>query len=125
DKGDHSDPAIRYSALHRFILNSIANKEPIQLEDFKGSDPQKSGLPNTFSALVQFTEENVIVKQVGGSTATALIGRFTIASNELESFGKEIAHLEEKANPEVLFFDIAYQAETHVDDVNRRRGIYS
>lgn len=125
DGGRIDNTQIIYSALHRFILNNIANREPIRLEDFKGSDQQKSGLPNTFSALVQFTEENVIVKQIGGCTATALIGRFTIASNELESFGKEIAHLEEKANPEILFFDIAYQAESHVDDVNRRRALHS
>lgn len=124
-KGDYSHPKITYSALHRFLLNNIASKEPIQLEDFKVSDNKESGLPNSFSALVQFTEENVIVKQIGGCTATSLIGRFTIASNALESFGREITNLEEEANPEVLFFDIAYQAESHVDDVNRRRALHS
>ena len=124
-KEEQADLQITYSALHRFLLNGIANGKQIKLEQFEGTiNGAALSLPNTFSVLLRFWNGLPVIENAGGCTANALLARFTIASDELEKFGQEISTIEEKANPGVMFFDIAYQAEKQVDNVNRRKQLY-
>lgn len=81
-------------------------------------------LPNTFNVLFTEADGNIFLEHIGGVTATALAGRFTLASSEIWDYAKEMVEIEEKANPDVVFFDIAYTAENEVDNVNRRKRIY-
>ena len=80
--------------------------------------------PNTFNFLFSEVDGLVVVEHIGGVTATALAGRFTLASEPIQSFAKEIVKIEQLANPGVLFFDLAYTGEAEVDNVNRRSHIY-
>lgn len=82
-------------------------------------------LPNTMSGLVSIAEDQVIVEHLGGATANALLGRFTLGNDELLHTCIELAWIEQEANPNVLFFDIGYTGEVSVDNVNRREQIYS
>ncbi|QNL50831.1 lantibiotic dehydratase [Olivibacter sp. SDN3] len=118
---------ITYGPLQHFILNKIIHKQKIRLEEFvSASKPSEATiLPNTFSAIVQLVDNHIIVKHIGGSTANALLGRFTLANEKVNETCRDIVLLEEQANPEVLFFDIGYQAEKTVDNVNRRKCIYN
>ncbi|OWK69755.1 lantibiotic dehydratase [Pedobacter sp. AJM] len=81
-------------------------------------------LPNSFSMLMHIADEQIIIDQIGGVTANALTGRFTMASQSVEHFCKEISAIEKKANPDVLFFDVAYMVEANVDNINRRKLVY-
>ncbi|QEM06203.1 hypothetical protein DIU31_022775 [Mucilaginibacter rubeus] len=113
------------SKLYHFLLDSLIKGGDIRLEEFDGPSTQVSKpLPNTFSVMYRFFGDQPVVENMGGCTANALIGRFTIASPELEKLGKQIASIEKKANPDIIFFDIAYQAERQVDNVNRRKQLY-
>jgi thiopeptide-type bacteriocin biosynthesis protein len=116
---------IPYTELHRFLLNKLIEGAVIQLEEFKGTpSTPEIHLPNTLSVLFHFWQGQPVIKNAGGCTANALLGRFTLASEELEEYGRRIAAIEEQANPDILFFDIAYQAEKNVDNVNRRKQLY-
>lgn len=83
-----------------------------------------SPIPNSMSMLCTVADGKVWVEHLGGATALALAGRFTLAIGEVEDMASDIANIEATANPEVVFFDIAYVGEGHVDNVNRRRQIY-
>lgn len=116
---------IPYTKLHRFLLDQLTKGAPIRLEEFI-SNQSASTLPlaNTLSVLFHFWQGQPVIENIGGCTANALLGRFTLASTEIESFGQQIAAIEENANPGILFFDVAYQMEKAVDNVNRRKQLY-
>lgn len=114
------------SDLQKYIINQMMCGETIQLAEFKGQVPSApASVANTFSVLMQHADDLIVAKQIGGVTANALLGRFSLVSQEIEKLGNSFAEIEEKANPGVLFFDIAYQAEKHVDNVNRRKSLYA
>ncbi len=114
-----------YSKLHSFLLNKISLSETIKLDEFTDSnDHRQKKLPNTFSVMTHFFRGNPVIVSAGGCTANALIGRFTLASETLANYGKDIAELEARVNPHVAFFDIAYEVENHIDNINRRKQLY-
>jgi len=82
-------------------------------------------LPNSFSMIMSVQDDLIFAEQIGGATSNALTGRFTMASEAVEQYTKSVARIEEEANPDVLFFDVAYMVEANVDNVNRRKLIYS
>lgn len=119
-------PEVVYSELHRFLLQNLDGKEPIRLEQITLGKKKDHDirLPNTFSVVLQVTENFVVLNQVGGASAAAMAGRFTLLNESFESLGREIASFEEDTNSNVFFFDIAYSADNQVDDVNRRKHLY-
>jgi thiopeptide-type bacteriocin biosynthesis protein len=118
--------SINYSPLHQFLLNGMMQQRTVHLEEFKESG-QADGvvLPNTLSVVLHYANEYLVVDQVGGCTANALIGRFSMANDEISTLGNKFAQTEHEANPDVLFFDIAYQIEKNADNINRRKSIYN
>ncbi|MES2650773.1 MAG: thiopeptide-type bacteriocin biosynthesis protein [Bacteroidota bacterium] len=115
---------ISYTALHQFLMNRLIENQPIALEEFESVPQKEQMLPNTLSVLCHFYKHQPVIAHAGGCTANSLFGRFTLGNLALETHCKEIAALEQNANPNVLFFDISYQAETHIDNVNRRKSCY-
>lgn len=81
-------------------------------------------LPNSLSMIMSVQDDFIFAEQIGGATSNALTGRFTMANEAVEDYTKSIARIEQEANPDVLFFDVAYMVETNVDNVNRRKLIY-
>src|SRR5690606_7441966 len=81
-------------------------------------------LSPTFSAQIELVDDFILLKSIGGTSAATLSGRFTIASEQVQHDAKELAKAEEVHNPDILFFDIAYQSERNIDNVNRRCQIY-
>ncbi|PTX09463.1 thiopeptide-type bacteriocin biosynthesis protein [Sphingobacterium faecium] len=101
-------------------------KATIQLEELNLPDKAEDNhkLPNTFSALIKITGDIIQLNQVGGTTANALLGRFTIADNSVYEQCQALAAIEQQANPDILFFDVAYSGEPDIDNINRRKLIY-
>lgn len=97
----------------------------IDLEDVNCEPESNDPLPNSVSILFSIAHGDVWINSIGGASANALLGRFTHASDDIYALTRDIAAIEESANEEVAFFDIGYEAEGHVDNVNRRRRIYS
>jgi thiopeptide-type bacteriocin biosynthesis protein len=119
------DHQVRYNPLLVFLLNKSMEGSEICLEEFnEKASASPPVLPNTFSVILSQWNDNNVIEHIGGCTANALIGRFTMANQAVEEMGKRLATIEQAANPEILFFDIAYQAERHIDNVNRRKILY-
>lgn len=115
-------PSILYLDFHRFLLNGIVQNQTIKIETYTNKnlgDGKK--IPNTFSAFASFYGDLIIMGQIGGCTANALLGRFTTVNRQLKQLGLRNCLIENKANSDVLFFDIGYQAEGYIDNVNRRK----
>lgn len=116
---------LNYSPLHQFILNGMVMQKTVQLHDF--ADPGSSikmPVANTISIMIRHADQYLIVEQFGGTTANSLLGRFSLASDEVITMGHSFAKTEQDANPEILFFDIGYQIEKNADNINRRKSMY-
>ena len=125
---EDSHSEISYTPLHQFILSRIFQNEEIKLEEFDTDtniELKDIKIPNTFSAIVQFDGQRIILSQAGGCTANALLGRFTLANNEIREHCRNLVKLEQEANPEIIFVDVSYQVEKKVDNINRRDSIYN
>ncbi len=72
---------------------------------------------------LEIYDGKALVYSAGGTTANALLGRFTQLEQYL-LYARKLAEEEQQANPDVLFFDVAYAFEGKVDNVNRRAHIY-
>ncbi|WP_313491967.1 MULTISPECIES: lantibiotic dehydratase [Sphingobacterium] len=81
-------------------------------------------LPNTFSIIGSISDEHFLLERIGGHTANQLAGRFSLCGGQALQYAQGLVKIEEEANPEIVFFDIAYHAELDVDNINRRPQLY-
>lgn len=126
NKKDSAASSFNYTAQHRFLLKALIKGDDVKLETFVGKrDKNPAKLPNTLSVMFHYWQNKPVLQTAGGCTANSLLGRFTLGCGDAEKLTKEIVEIEESANPDVLFFDIAYQAEKRVDNVNRRKQVYN
>lgn len=120
-----SEQHLGYGALQQFILNQMMLGKALKLENFEAEENVAvPNFPNTLSVLFEIYEGNPVIYSAGGCTANALLGRFSMINDSFAEHCKSLAQLEQAANKGVVFFDIAYQVEHRVDNVNRRRHIY-
>lgn len=109
-----------------YLLKEMNNQDTICLENYQWPEGiSKNKFPNTFSAVISFIKDFPVLESAGGCTANALLGRFTLLDESIHDLGKSFAELEQKANPDIVFFDIAYANEEEVDNVNRRLSLYN
>ncbi len=119
---DREKPSLSESVARQL---SLLQPQSILLDKISADESfEPMPLPNTLTAMVVPVEDLLFVEYIGGCTANAIAGRFTLSIDEIHKHCRSLADLEQKANPNVLFFDIGYSAETDVDNVNRRRSIY-
>lgn len=125
DKQDtETTTTIAYGSLQQFVLQKLVIGKAFDLAELANDTKLQHPLPNSFSILYHLYQNQVVIASAGGVSANALLGRFTLTGEQIEAYGHEIAQVELAANPDVLFFDIAYQAEKKVDNVNRRKQLY-
>lgn len=111
---------------HKLSAENFINQEPVFLSQLTfDTNERESLLPNSFSLLMSLADDLICIDQIGGATANALTGRFSIADAAVEAYCKETSAIEQNANPEVMFFDVAYLVETNVDNINRRKLVYN
>jgi thiopeptide-type bacteriocin biosynthesis protein len=111
--------------LYKELLKCSTNhNEVVKLENFPILNHAVKKLPNTFNAVLSDADGLLCLESLGGATSNAIVGRFSLASDAITTYCKRVAEIERQANPGVLFFDIGYTAENHVDNINRRRDIY-
>ncbi len=115
---------ITFRTFEQFLMNSMMQAKPVQLAQYRMKKKEKSkSLPNTFSVLFHLYNGTPVIGQAGGASASSLVGRFT-GMNHIYAYALEVTDIEKRANPEALFFDVAYQCEGHTDNVNRRQHLY-
>lgn len=121
----NTQDSIKNILSDRFGVYNPDTEATINLDDIS-VDKLKPSMPmaNTINVLARINGPRVFLETIGGISATTLMGRFTLASENALSAAKEMAEVEKSSNPDVVFFDVAYIAETNVDNINRRRSIY-
>lgn len=125
----HVEPGISQSpplnALLTFIVSRSGHRV-VRLEDFRGDSHQPpQNIPNTLSMIGYPHSGDYVIEHLGGCTANALLGRFTLNDAEITSMCRSLAQIEQEANPGVTFFDVSYPAEKRVDNINRRERIFN
>ena len=80
--------------------------------------------PPTVSLMFRKSEDLLTIDSFGGATANSLIGRFTLFSDEVADLTRKISDAESQAHNDVIFADIEYLSDSHVDNINRRLQIY-
>jgi len=113
-----------YGELQEYLLKKICGRQRIDLAEHQFSAAEKSTLPNTFSVVFHLYHGRPVIEGMGGSTANALLGRFTPVSKQFAEHAIKISETEATSNPGALFFDIAYHGEPQVDNINRRIHLY-
>lgn len=106
---------------------STSGLQVIRLEELEAGDKpatQPLPLPNTTTLMCSLAGGQLVIDMFGGATATAINGRFSLASEQILQHCRSMCQVEADANPDVLFFDIGYQVGSRIDNVNRRRQLY-
>ncbi|MGN6396699.1 MAG: thiopeptide-type bacteriocin biosynthesis protein [Mucilaginibacter sp.] len=78
-----------------------------------------------FSVLFSISDEGLFIETAGGANPAALIGRFTVADQDILDASKEMAAQTERLNPELIFAEILHTSDPHIDNVNRREQVWS
>jgi thiopeptide-type bacteriocin biosynthesis protein len=112
--------------LRRWIENSNSTAPIVLTATELAEIPVDQNLvsPPTLAVLFRTLGDDLLLESAGGITATALVGRFTSWSEDVLKLSKQLAGLEQAANPDVLFADIGQVSDTHADNINRRKHSY-
>jgi len=81
--------------------------------------------PNTFNVMAVTKADDLWIQSIGGSTANAIFGRFSLEDEQWTEACRNIANIEQQANPDVILFDVGYTGDPHTDNINRRASIYA
>lgn len=123
---------VDWTIAHRLLFrkwteNTIAGS-PLVISEHDLSELQAAIhdvlLPPSFPIMFRILDNHVFLESGGGASATGLIGRFTLWSDELMRVARRIADLEQAANPEIIFAEIGQLSGHHVDNISRRQVIY-
>jgi thiopeptide-type bacteriocin biosynthesis protein len=125
---------LEWSAVHRLFLRIWLGNgqrhafDPVMIADedlldLQPTDPALQ-LPPSLAVLYSHAGGKLVLESIGGASATALTGRFSVFSPAVEALCRELAEAESAANPEVVFAEIHQRSHRHVDNINRRRPVY-
>ncbi|NVM66898.1 thiopeptide-type bacteriocin biosynthesis protein [Mucilaginibacter sp. SG538B] len=123
---------IQWTAVHQLLLkvwlqNGKRNEwEPVVLTDADLSALKPSGLPlpPSTSVICSVAGDKLIYQNIGGSTATALTGRFSAFSDDFMTFCRHVASQEAAANPDIIFAELLQVSHRKIDNINRRQQVY-
>jgi lantibiotic biosynthesis protein len=123
-------PSLEWEAVRRLFFRLWAGNErgPLTLRDSDlnelSGNADAGAKPSTLAVIFRRVADHLLIEHAGGATATALTGRFSLFSEEAHRLGQELAELEKRANPDILFADIGQLSDTHTDNINRRMQLY-
>ncbi len=72
------------------------------------------------AVIFNMQDGQVCLHAAGGSSAAALIGRFTIFDDRISEIARRICLMEQEANPEVIFAEVIHDSEDKTDRLNNR-----
>lgn len=129
DKPTAGNKGIAWTPAHTLLLDKwhTATGIPavLQLEETEVMRlPVSAGvLPPGTSVLFRMLEDQVYLEHAGGISAVALLGRFTPLQTGIEEMAATLARLEQQANPDVVFAEIAHLCDSHTANIDRRCNV--
>jgi thiopeptide-type bacteriocin biosynthesis protein len=125
------DHTVIWSSVHALLLETwLKDRSPTAVIRLEYSDlehlKRESQLKQItgMSILFRLIEDQVLIETAGGTNGPALIGRFTVIDQGIQSAAKAMAQSIEEQNPELIFAELLHLADPHTDNVNRRTHIY-
>lgn len=117
--------------LNKKIIEAIKNNEKeiiLNQDDFSELEENWDNTPNSFSVFLSVVESDfkstkLYISDVGGSSATCVLGRFCKLDKEIEKFVKEIIKLEDKDNEQKLYAEILHLPENRVGNILQRPNL--
>jgi thiopeptide-type bacteriocin biosynthesis protein len=124
-------PGGSWSPAHRLLLESwLRDKSAdpvIRLEKEDLDQLKNLGTPDPLlgmSVLFRVSNDHIFIENAGGINAPALLGRFTVADENIAAAAQAMARKLENLNQETIFAELLHLADPHTDNVNRRAHIY-
>jgi len=125
---------LNWNAVHRlFVRLWLHNtqrdpRSPIVIRDSDWGELTSRFNPDqaapTLAVLFSRAGGKLLLEMVSSISATSLVGRFNLFSQETEDLCRKLAAIEADLNPEVIFADICQHTDRHVDNINRRKPVY-
>ena len=125
-------PQMEWSAtdafLHQMLLKAHKENQyavTIEEKDLRNFQENWDDLSDSFSVLFQHVGKKegadvLYIKDVGGQSATCLLGRFADAHDEIMQVVNEVVKAEEALYPEKLLAEIVHLPESRIGNVLRR-----
>ncbi len=125
---------LHWSTVHQVFLKAWlmnVDRKPFDPVVIMESDLQELTIldeldsnPPSIAVMFRCVNDGLILESIGGVSATSLIGRFSVFSEEVHALCIKLAAKEVAVNPEVLFAEIHQVSDDHADNINRRRQVY-
>lgn len=133
DNNKENNRQLNWSAAHAYLLEQwnkmvIDGKNKVISLEKEGLDklPLNASLyPQSCSVLFRSIGDAIYLEQAGGVTGTALLGRFSLFNDHIRTAAKQLASLEEAANPGVVFAEISHICDDHTANIDRRPHLYN
>jgi hypothetical protein len=121
---------IEWTNVHKILLQKLtelSGKHTIKIHDSDLENLQQGGplLPSTMAVMFRITDEGLFIENAGGASASGLLGRFTLANEDILNTAKHLANHEMQTNPGVVFAEILQLSDSKADNINRRKAIYA
>eukprot|EP01037_Dinobryon_pediforme_P007423 gene7423-7487_t len=113
-----------WTPVHEFFLSRLSGQvegrhiviTEKELAKLRGVSALK--LPPSFSVIFRLFEDKVWIEQAGGSSAAALLGRFTLFSEKVMEETTRITNAEEQMNKEIIFAEVSCFNDEHAANIN-------
>ncbi|MFA6245365.1 MAG: lantibiotic dehydratase [Mucilaginibacter sp.] len=77
------------------------------------------------SVLFRISNDKLLIENVGGVNAPALMGRFTVADEKIAAAAQSMAQNLAAQNPNIIFAELLHLSDPHTDNINRRAHVYA
>ncbi len=104
--------------------STIESKGEINLKDIdlSGFNSKLNDLADTFSIMCsKLPDGTILLSSIGGSSSLNLLGRFSLASPQVESMCKDLLEKEQEQYPEVIIAEIIFIPEGKAGNVAKRK----
>lgn len=85
---------------------------------------QQAPLPPSLAVLFRVHDQELYLENAGGSQGTAILGRFTPFDSRIRKACRDMAALECRSQPHLLFAELVHLEDYHLANIERRHPLY-
>lgn len=134
NRPDNDVKSIQWSRYQTFLLNkwntSLTKASGIPTIELKEDELEALGsqevigtLPPSMAVLFRTVGTAVYIEEAGGASAASIMGRFTVFNKSIKAATEELSEIEQSANPEIIFAEIAHFSGFKTANINRRAAV--
>jgi len=130
DAANTGTKRIDWTEVHAYLLSkwNRSNNKTIHIEleeaELKSLRVHKTNAASSMPVIFKILEQQLFLEHIGGCTANAILGRFSLFHGEVETMCRHIAEAEKHQNPDVLFAEIIAIQDTHAANIEKRKQFH-